>query len=101
LDFRLSTVQEICQVLAQRLKTQRLYKNIKQEELAGRANISVGTVKNLEAKGQASLETWIRVLMALDLTQELESLFTFKSQSISDMEKLEKLKLRKSPRRAR
>jgi transcriptional regulator with XRE-family HTH domain len=101
LDFNLSTAQEICQELGHRLKTQRLAKNIKQQELADRSGISVGTVKNLESKGQASLESWIRVIMALDLIADLEPLFSLKFHSISEMEKLEKLRAKKTPRRAR
>jgi transcriptional regulator with XRE-family HTH domain len=87
--------------LGQRLKTQRLAKNVKQQELAEQAGISVGTVKNLESKGQASLENWIRIIIALDLTQDLEALFTLKIRSISEMEKMEKLKSNKISRRAR
>ncbi|HEY8272192.1 MAG TPA: helix-turn-helix transcriptional regulator [Pseudobdellovibrionaceae bacterium] len=101
MDFKLSTAQEICYELGQRLKTQRLAKNVKQQELAEQAGISVGTVKNLESKGQASLENWIRIIIALDLTQDLEALFTLKIRSISEMEKMEKLKSNKISRRAR
>ncbi len=101
MHFILSSSREICYELGQRLKAQRLAKNIKQQELAERVGISVGTIKNLESKGQASLEIWIRIIMALDLTQDLESLFTLKIDSISEMEKIEKYKSKKIPRRAR
>lgn len=101
LDFKLSTPREICTELGQRLKKQRLSQNIKQEELAGRAGVSVGTVKNLEGKGQSSLSSLVRIVVALDLVQELGSLFELKVQTIADLERLEKFRSKKVPRRAR
>ena len=101
MDFKLSSAAEICFELSRRLKAQRLAKNIKQQELAVRAGVSVGTVKNLETHGQASLETWIRIIMALDLIHDLERLFTLKLQSIAEMERLEQLKTKILRRRAR
>lgn len=101
LDFKLSTTQEICQTLGQRLKQQRLLKRLKQQELAARAGVSLGTIKNLEAKGQSSLETLIRIVAALDLVSEMEKLFTLKLQSIAQMEKIEKLFRQKRPQRVR
>ena len=101
LDFKLSTHNEICRELGLRLRTQRLMKNIKQQDLADRAGIAVGTIKNLESKGQSSLETLVRIVGALDLIHDLEPLFTLKIRSIAQMEKLEKLNSKKIPRRAR
>jgi DNA-binding XRE family transcriptional regulator len=100
LDFRLATYSEICHEIGRRLKQQRLAKNLKQQDLAHRAGISVGTVKNLESKGQCSLENLVRVVFALGLTQELAPLFTYKAMTIAQMEELEKL-APKSRRRAR
>jgi transcriptional regulator with XRE-family HTH domain len=91
LNFTLATHKEICRELGRRLKGQRLLKNIKQQDLADRAGLAVGTVKNLEAKGQTSLETLVRVAMVLDLVHELEPLFLMQVNSIHQMEQLEKL----------
>jgi transcriptional regulator with XRE-family HTH domain len=101
LDFNLMNHIEICQELGLRLKSQRLMKNIKQQDLASRAGVSVGTVKNLESKGQSSLESFVRIVMALDMTQELESLLILRIRSIEQMEKAEKLASPNIPRRAR
>ena len=89
LDFKLATPEEVCLELGRRLKIQRLSKNFKQQDLADRAGVSVGTIKNLEAHGHSSLETWIRVSAALDLIQEIEPLFRSKIRSIAEMEKTE------------
>lgn len=101
LYFKLASPDEISLTLGQRLKDQRLAKNLKQQELAGRAGVSVGTVKNLESKGQSSLDSLVRIVSALDLVQDLDSLFTVKLRSIAQMEKLEKLSAAKPRMRAR
>ena len=101
LDFKLATPHEICLEFGARLKSQRLIKNIKQKELAARAGVSVGTIKNIESKGQSSVETWVRISVALDLIGELQPLFTLKTRSIAEMEMIEKLRSQQIPRRAR
>ncbi len=100
LDFRLATQTEICVELGHRLKVQRLAKRFKQQSLAARAGVSVGTVKNMESKGQSSLDSFIRIVIALDLVSDLESLFELKTQTIADLERAEKLK-NQLPRRIR
>ncbi|MBI3534243.1 MAG: helix-turn-helix transcriptional regulator [Deltaproteobacteria bacterium] len=89
LDFKMASQEEIAKALAQRLRAHRLTKNLKQGDLAARAGISVGTVKNLESSGQASIETLIRIVIALDLTQDLNTLFETKARSIAQMEQME------------
>lgn len=101
MNFKLSTQREICLELGKRLKHQRLLKNLKQLELAKRAGVAVGTVKNLESKGQCSLETLVRLVTALGLTDDLENLFLPKIVSIAQMEEFEKLNSPKIRRRAR
>jgi transcriptional regulator with XRE-family HTH domain len=101
IDFKIATYSEICSELGMRLKIQRLLKNLKQQDLAAQAGVAVGTVKNLEAKGQCSLETLVRIVIALDLSQELAPIFTTKVQSILQMEELERLTSKKIPKRAR
>lgn len=101
LDFRLANHTEICHELGQRLRIHRLAKNLKQQDLADRTGVSVGTIKNLESKGQSSLETLVRIISALDLAQELDHLFELRAQSIAQMEKIEKLSLENIRRRAR
>jgi transcriptional regulator with XRE-family HTH domain len=101
LTFKLATSPEICLELGQRIRIHRLNARIKQQELAERAGVSVGTVKNLEAKGQSSLETFIRIIMALGLAQELEPFLALKIQSIAQMEKIEKIMSKQLPQRVR
>lgn len=101
LDFNLSSREEICLELGRRLKVQRLSKKLKQQDLAEMAGVSVGTIKNLESKGQSSLDSLVRITTALDLIQELSFLFQIKIQSIAQMEELDHLLSPKIPRRVR
>jgi len=101
LDFNLSSHEEICQELGRRLKIQRLSKKLKQQDLAKMAGVSVGTVKNIESKGQSSIESLVRISRALDLLQDLSALFEIKIRSIAQMEQIENLITAKVPRRVR
>jgi transcriptional regulator with XRE-family HTH domain len=86
MHFALSSSQEIAEELGQRLRAQRLSQNLQQEELANRAGISERALRNLERNGQATLDNFIRVVMALGLAEELGRLFELKPKSIKAME---------------
>lgn len=86
LDFGFAAYSEVCAEIGRRLKRQRLAQGLTQEQLAARASVSRGTVRNLESKGQASLESLIRIVMALGLVDELARLFELKVTSIQQME---------------
>ncbi|WP_157670873.1 helix-turn-helix domain-containing protein [Chitinibacter sp. GC72] len=99
LDFAFATQQEICAELATRLKRQRLAQSLTQKDLAERAGLALGTVKNLEGKGISSLESFIRVVVALGLVDELATLFELKTaQSIAQMERAQLAERKRAPR---
>ncbi|MES2662028.1 MAG: helix-turn-helix transcriptional regulator [Pseudomonadota bacterium] len=89
MNFKLSTYSEICEVIGKRLNTQRISQSLTQIELAKRAGVSTGTIKNIENNGQVSLESIIRVVIVLGLVDELEPLFKLNIKSIAQMEKSE------------
>lgn len=101
LPFNLATYTEMGKELGQRLRAQRLAQLLSQEEVALRAGLSGSTIKNLESKGQASLESVLRVVMALGLTHELQEIFSLKVQSIAQMERAEQAQRQRAPRKAR
>jgi transcriptional regulator with XRE-family HTH domain len=70
-----------------------------QVELAERAGLSSGTVKNLENRGQASLESFVQII-ALGLADDLGKLFRLKVVSIAAMEKAERANRQRAPRRS-
>ena len=99
LDFTFSACDEITAELGLRLKAVRLSQSLTQADLAERAGISVGTVKSLERTGQSSVASLVRVVQALGLTDQLQSLFVLKVQSIAEMEQAQLAQRRRAPRK--
>lgn len=90
LDFTFSTPSELCQEIAQRIRAQRMRLELSQPELAQRAGVALGTVSGFEKTGKATLETLLRLIIALGLTKELEPLFLQKPTSIKELEEASK-----------
>ncbi|MFE8645904.1 helix-turn-helix domain-containing protein [Sphingomonas sp. NCPPB 2930] len=85
MTFILATSDEILQTLGERLRIQRLAQGLSQQELAARAGLSLGAVRQLERSGQSSLETLVRVVQALGLANEVDELFVLERRSIAQM----------------
>lgn len=86
--FILSSPNDICEELSGRLRRHRLHQNLTQAMLAEMAGVSIGAIRTLEKDGQTSMQTFIRVVMALGLTRELETLFTKRTLTLEEMEKI-------------
>jgi transcriptional regulator with XRE-family HTH domain len=99
-DFTLATTTEICSELGRRLRARRLMQGWSQVELALRAGLSSGTIKNLESKGQSSLESFVQVVAALGLSDDLGELFRLKMVSIAAMEQAERANRQRAPRKS-
>ena len=99
MDFNLASSREILQELGARLRAQRLAQGLPQAELAAMAGVSLGTLKSLERSGASSLETLIRVIHALGLTEHLQPLFLLPRQSIAQMEQTQQAQRLRAPRR--
>jgi len=100
MDFGFSTSDEITAELGLRLKAVRLSQSLTQADLAERAGVSVGTVKSIERTGQTSVASLVRVVQALGLTDQLQSLFVLKVQSIAEMEQAQRAQRQRAPRKA-
>lgn len=61
------TSQQIEQEIGQRLARLRLARNVTQADLAEKAGIGVRTLRRIEAGDPSTLDTFLRVAMALDL----------------------------------
>ncbi len=61
-------------MVGEQVRSTRLAADLDQRTLAGRADVSVGAVKNLEGGKGSSLRTLIRVVRALDRLDWLEAL---------------------------
>jgi transcriptional regulator with XRE-family HTH domain len=98
IDFAFATREEILQHLGARLRAQRLAQSLTQAALADMAGVSVGTVKTLERCGISSLETLVRIVQALGLADQLQSLFELQQRSIAQMEQAAQSRRMRAPR---
>ena len=74
IDFTVATSDQIEAALCKRLESIRLARNITQMQLAGEAGVSPRTIGRLEKGQGVSVDTFIRVLAALGIQQNLEAL---------------------------
>lgn len=99
LDFSMATEREIRADLGRRLRAQRLAQGLSQADLAKRAAIGLATVQRIERSGESTLENFVRAVMGLGLADELQSLFAIKIRSIAQLERTEKAKRVRAPRK--
>ncbi len=74
IDFSLATSNQIESALCKRLENIRLSRNVTQVQLAEEAGVSPRTIGRLEKGQGVSVDTFIRVLTALGIQQNLEAL---------------------------
>ena len=70
------TAEKLDQKLAQRVRNIRKRRSISQEKLAAMSGVSHGSIKRFETTGQISLISLTKIAMALDVADELRSLFS-------------------------
>ena len=78
------TPNEIAKSLAEKIKAHRKKLKISQEVLAQKSGVSLGSVKRFETKYEISLQSFIKIAIALDLDNDIENLFAVKSYSSID-----------------
>jgi len=74
--FIWETPEEINMALAQRLSRIRKRRNISQQQLSERSNVSFGSIKRFETSGQISLISLTKLCVALGCVDEIKNLFT-------------------------
>jgi putative transcriptional regulator len=74
IDFSLASSKQIEKALSQRLENIRLLRNMTQTQLAKDAGISLKTLGRLESGQGVSLDTFIRVLIALRIQGNMQNL---------------------------
>lgn len=85
MDLTLSKPSEIVKLLCERLRKERLFRQMTQADVAARAGIGVNTLSNLEAGRNVAFESVVRVAMVLGRIKELEALFKPKLDSLDDI----------------
>ena len=78
------TPSEIAKNLAEKIKKNRKRLKISQEALAQKSGVSLGSIKRFETKYEISLQSFIKIAIALDLDNDFENLFTQKTYASID-----------------
>ena len=78
------THNEMAKSLAERIKEHRKKLKISQEVLAQKSGVSLGSIKRFETKYEISLQSFIKIAIALDLDSDLENLFITKTYASID-----------------
>jgi transcriptional regulator with XRE-family HTH domain len=73
---------EMALVIAKRVQEKRLRLNLSQQTLSERSGVSYGTLKKFEQKGQISLESLLKVALALGSLDDFEQLFVKGSDTL-------------------
>lgn len=82
--FNPKTPNEIAKELVEKIKQHRKKLKISQTQLAIKSGVSLGSIKRFESKYEISLNSFIKILIALNLEQDLENLFTQKGYNSID-----------------
>lgn len=98
MQFDFSTADEIATELGARIRAQRLAQNLQQSELAARAGISERSVSNFERSGRGTFDVFVRIVMALGMSDSLSPLLELRPKSIKAMEQASLRRVR-APRR--
>jgi transcriptional regulator with XRE-family HTH domain len=86
--------------LASRIKKERISANLTQKELALKADIPLSTYRRYEQKGEGSIKDFIKILVALNRVNELDSFLSPQEYSpVKEYEELKKSK--KNPKRVK
>ena len=82
--FNPKTPNDIAHELVEKIKQRRKKLKISQAQLASKSGVSLGSIKRFESRYEISLNSFIKILIALNLEQDLENLFTQKSYNSID-----------------
>ena len=84
LSLNQKTPNEIAKSFADKIKEHRKKLKFSQEVLAQKSGVSLGSIKRFETKYEISLQSFIKIAIALDLDNDFENLFTQKTYASID-----------------
>jgi len=99
ISFEFSTPSEAASRIAHRVKEKRLEQNLSQQTLSARSNVSLGVIKKFERTGKISLESLLKLALALGCLVDFMELF--KSKPIETAFTLDELLEQKTRKRGR
>ena len=77
--FNPKSPNDIAKEFVEKIKRQRKLLKIQQVQLAIKSGVSLGSIKRFELKYEISLNSLIKILIALNLEKDFENLFTQKT----------------------
>lgn len=77
--FYTKSPNDIAKEFVEKIKRQRKMLKISQVQLALKSGVSLGSIKRFESKYEISLNSLIKILVALNLEKDFENLFTRKT----------------------
>ncbi|MFH1727805.1 MAG: helix-turn-helix transcriptional regulator [Pseudomonadota bacterium] len=90
---------ELMKKVSQKAKILRLQHNLKRSTLAKKSNVTEASLKRFELTGKISFESLLKIASALNCLEDFLCLFPeIETKSIKDIEKLEKIKMKKRGR---
>ena len=78
------TPNEIAKSFADKIKEHRKKLKISQEVLSQKSGVSLGSIKRFETKYEISLQSFIKIAIALNLDSDFEKLFSNKTYTSID-----------------
>ena len=82
--FYTKSPNDIAKEFVEKIKQQRKILKISQVRLAEKSGVSLGSIKRFELKYEISLNSLIKILIALNLEKDFENLFTQKTYNSID-----------------
>ena len=73
---------EVAQDIAKRSQAKRLSLNLSQQSLSQKSGVSYSTLKKFERTGQISLESLLKIALALDEFDQFDNLFSKREEDL-------------------
>jgi len=97
--LKAASSEDVCRYLASKVRRARTKSKESQEQFALRSGISIRTYKRFESYGRANLETFIKVLLALERTHYFVPLFAADTPTVKKPTMLDRITALKETKR--
>jgi len=88
ISISITTSQEMQQKIAQKVRAKRLALDLSQLSLAEKSGVSYGVLKKFERTGQISLESLLKLALALGAMDDFNTLFPDKPELALSLDEL-------------
>jgi len=88
LNINIHTPSSIMELLREKYKQKRLSLNLTQSGLSVRSGVSLGSIKRFEAIGQVSLESLLKISLALECLDDFNNIANIKEPQINSLNQI-------------